>query len=408
MRRWVSGLCLPFGDVRLARLLLAVFLFNFGAAAWSAVVAGHLVQSGEGPGSLGALYAACEVVRLPGALLLPLLTLRFGVRRVTEVGVLALGALPLLALFGMGNPQVVLMFVVSALPTMAVFVGLPAFVMGAMGSEHDGSALGWLGLVGGAGGALGPWFGGLLADSYGLGPALALYALGSLLLLPTVLWGHLPPPSEWAGWSVLAGRGLPWKALVALGLASAADAGRAALVPTALVRDGMSLADTGFLLAVAAALAGAGFIAFGRLADRHSPTRVLGAGLVVLVVGSFVGALLANDAFAYALSGAVLGMGASGIKLGADVALIAWIGRDRASVGVALGQATVIGGRFFGAPAVGVLGDSRGDGYAFSAIGLTGLIFAALLAVAVLRGSRRRTPAAPTEIVEGVPAAAGA
>ncbi len=328
MRGPLSGISLPRAGGRLARILAAVFLFNLGAAAWSAVVAGHLVQSGEGPASLGTLYAACEVLRLPGAILLPALTLRFGTRHVTEIGVLFLGALPLLGIAGLGTPQIVTMFVVSALPTMAVFVGLPAFIMAAAGRGRDGSALAWLGLVGGAGGALGPWLGGALADAYGIAPALALYGLGSLLLLPTVLWGELPTPSPWPGWSALAGHGLPWQALTALVLASAADAGRSALVPAELVRDGMSLGDTGFVLALAAALAGAGFLAFGRIADRQSPTRVLGAGLFVLVAGSFVGALVASSAFAYAVSGAVLGMGASGIRLGADVTLIAWIGRE--------------------------------------------------------------------------------
>src|ERR671938_39863 len=76
----------------------AVFVFNLGLAAWSAVVAGSLVQAGEGPATVGALYSASELLRLPTALLLPLVTLRFGTRWVSLAGMLSLGVLPLIAL----------------------------------------------------------------------------------------------------------------------------------------------------------------------------------------------------------------------------------------------------------------------------------------------------------------------
>jgi MFS family permease len=370
---------------RLAAVLAAVFTFNLGLAAWSAVVAGLLVQAGEGPATVGSLFAAAELVRLPTALVLPLVTLRLGTRVVSLTGLLILGALPLTALTTLGPAHVMAIFVLAAVPVMAVFVGLPAFVIGAAGRGHDGWALAALGLVGGAGGAVGPWLGGMLADAYGLVPALVLLGLGALLLVPTALRGALPPPTPWPGWSAVAARGLPWQALAVLALASAADAGRAAIVPTELVRDGLSLADTGFLLGAAAAVAGVGFLAFGHLADRHSPGRVLGAGLLVLVAGSFAAAEVAGWSLAYAVAGAVLGMGASGVRLGAEVALIGWIGRDRAAVAMALGETTMLGGRAFGAPVVGVLSDSRGGGYAFAAIGLAGVSLAAFI-MAMRRG----------------------
>ena len=364
----------------LVGVLAAVFTFNLGLAAWSAVVAGSMVQAGEGPATVGALFSASELLRLPTALLLPLLTLRFGTRWVSLAGMLGLGLMPLVALTTLGPAQVMSMFVLSAIPVMAVFVGLPAFVIGAARRGHDGWALAWLGLVGGAGGAVGPWLGGILADSYGLVPALVLLGLGSLLLVPTALRGQLPPPSPWPGWSAVVSRGLPWQTLAVLALASAADAGRAALVPTELVRDGLSLADTGFVLGAAAAMAGTGFLAFGHLADKYSPSRVLGAGLLVVVAGSFAAAEFAGWSLAYAVAAAVLGMGASGVRLGAEVALIRWVGRDRAAVGAALGETTMLGGRAIGAPAVGLLADTRGGAYAFYALGLAGLALAGLLA----------------------------
>jgi MFS family permease len=365
----------------LVGVLGAVFTFNLGLAAWSAVVAGSLVQAGEGPATVGALFSASELLRLPTALILPLVTLRFGTRWVSLAGMLSLGLMPLVALTTLGPAQVMSMFVLSAVPVMAVFVGLPAFVIGAAGrGRHDGWALAWLGMVGGAGGAVGPWLGGILADSYGLVPALVLLGLGSLLLVPTALRGQLPPPSPWPGWSAVLSRGLPWQALAVLALASAADAGRAALVPTELVQDGLSLADTGFVLGAAAALAGTGFLAFGHLADKYPPSRVLGAGLLVVVGGSFAAAEFAGWSLAYAVAAAVLGMGASGVRLGAEVALIRWVGRDRAAVGAALGETTMLGGRAIGAPVIGVLGDTRGGSYAFYALGLAGLALAGLLA----------------------------
>src|SRR5438132_1478634 len=221
----------PPATLGLLPVLLAIFAFNLGSAAWSAVVAGRLTQDGAGTARLGALFAICEISRLPAALLLPAITLNYGARRVTQGGLLILLALPLIALSGLDNGQVMLIFVLSALPAMAVYVGMPALVIGASRPGRDGWSLAWLGLAGGAGGALGPWTGGLLADSFGLLPVLLLFAAGTALMLPVATLGALPPRTAWPGWTALAGRGLPWVSLAALGLASAADAGRAALVP---------------------------------------------------------------------------------------------------------------------------------------------------------------------------------
>src|SRR6266851_3719864 len=247
-------------------VLVAIFAFNLGSAAWSAVVAGRLTQDGAGTALLGALYAICEISRLPAALLLPAVTLHYGARRVTQAGLLILLVLPLIALSGLGNGQVMLIFVLSALPAMAVYVGMPALVLGASKPGRDGWSLAWLGLAGGAGGALGPWTGGLLADSFGLLPVLLLFAAGSLLMLPIATFGPLPPRTAWAGWSALAGRGLPWQALAALGLASAADAGRAALVPNELLNHGQPLAEAGMLL-------GAGGRLVARVCRGHVSSR---------------------------------------------------------------------------------------------------------------------------------------
>src|SRR6185503_10555889 len=139
------------------------------------------------------LYAICEISRLPAALLLPSVTLRHGARRVTQGGLLVLLALPLIALTGLENGQVMLIFVLSALPAMAVYVGMPALVIGVSREGRDGWSLAWLGLAGGAGGALGPWTGGYVSDSFGLGPVLLLFAAGSALMLPVASVGTLPP-----------------------------------------------------------------------------------------------------------------------------------------------------------------------------------------------------------------------
>src|SRR4029077_11438606 len=258
------------------------------------------------------------------------------------------------------NGQVMLIFVLSALPAMAVYVGMPALVIGASRPGCDGWSREWLGLAGGAGGALGPWTGGLLADSFGLAPVLLLFAAGSALMLPVATFGTLPTRTAWTGWTVLAGRGLPWLALAALGLASAADAGRAALVPNELVHQGEPLAGAGMLLTVGAAVAGLGFLVFGRMADRQSASKVVGLGVGVLVLGSFASAFAVGWAPGFVVGASVLGMGASGTRLGAELSLIQWLGRDRAAVAAALGETTVLGGRALGAPAAGGLGDAYG------------------------------------------------
>jgi MFS family permease len=383
-------------------ILAAIFAFNLGSGAWSAVVAGRLTQDGAGTSVLGILYAVCEISRLPAALLLPALTVHHGARRITQIGLVVLLALPLIGLTGLTDRQLMAIFVLSALPTMAVYVGMPALVIGASTKGRDGWSLALLGLAGGAGGALGPWLGGLINDVFGVGPVLALFAAGTALMLPAATFGVLPPRTGWPGWTALAGRGLPWQALMALGLASAADAGRAALVPGALVHQGQPLAGAGMLLTAGAAVAGIGFLAFGRLADRQSASRILGIGVVVLVAGSFASALAVGWAPAFVIASSTLGMGASGTRLGAELALIGWLGRDRTAVAAALGETTVLGGRALGAPAAGSLGDAYGGAYAFGAIGMT-----ALLASAVFLGltffKLRRTLAEAAPIVAAIP-----
>ncbi len=381
-------------EMGLLPVLAAIFAFNLGSAAWSAIVAGRLTQDGAGTAVLGALYAVCEISRLPAALLLPAVTLRHGARRVTQGGLLVLLTLPLIALSGLGNGQVMLIFVLSALPAMAVYVGMPALVIGASRAGRDGWALAWLGLAGGAGGALGPWTGGLLADSFGLLPVLLLFAAGCALMLPIATFGPLPPRTAWAGWTALAGRGLPWQALAALGLASAADAGRAALVPNELVHQGQPLAGVGMLLTAGCAVAGLGFLVFGRMADRQSASRVVGVGVTVLVVGSFTSALAVGWPPAFVIATSVLGMGASGTRLGAELALIRWLGRDRTAVAAALGETTVLGGRALGAPAAGSFGDAYGGAYAFGAIGIAALVASGIVMILAATNLRR------TRIVE--------
>src|SRR5438105_3445286 len=136
-------------EARLLPVLAAVFLFNLGSAAWSAVVAGRLTQDGAGTAVIGILYAVCEICRLPAALLLPAVTLRHGARRVTQGGLIVLLLLPLIAVTGLDNPQVMLIFILSALPAMAVYVGMPALVIGSAPPGRDGWALALLGLAGG-------------------------------------------------------------------------------------------------------------------------------------------------------------------------------------------------------------------------------------------------------------------
>ena len=125
-------------NLGLLTVLATIFAFNLGSAAWSAVVAGRLTQEGAGTTVLGVLYAVCEISRLPAAILLPAATLRHGARRVTQAGLVLLLFVPLVALTGLENRQVMTIFVLSALPAMAVYVGMPALVIGASREGRDG------------------------------------------------------------------------------------------------------------------------------------------------------------------------------------------------------------------------------------------------------------------------------
>jgi MFS family permease len=149
------------------------------------------------------------------------------------------------------------------------------------------------------------------------------------------------------------------------------------------------------------------------MADSSSASRVTGAGVVILVLGSFACALTAGFAPAFVVASAVLGMGASGARLGAEVALIGWVGRDRAAVAAALGETTVLGGRAFGAPAAGTFGTAYGGASAFWAIGLSSLLASGVLLVVASRLLRRGAPtldvaAAPVPVAVTTPPAAAA
>ena len=149
-------------------------------------------------------------------------------------------------------------------------------------------------------------------------------------------------------------------------------------------------------------MAGVGFLVFGRVADRWPSSRVVGAGVAVLVLGSFAAALAVGWAPAFVLATAVLGMGASGARLGAELALIRWLGRDRTAVAAALGETTVLGGRALGAPAAGSVGDAFGGAYAFGAMGLAALLASAVLVVVAAVNLKPKL----AEVVEAVEAAA--
>jgi hypothetical protein len=82
-------------------------------------------------------------------------------------------------------------------------------------------------------------------------------------------------------------------------------------------------------------------------------------------------------------------MGASGARLGAELALIAWVGRDRTAVAAALGETTVLGGRALGAPVAGTVGSAYGGASAFWAIGVSAMLAAGLLMTLAMLTLRR-------------------
>jgi hypothetical protein len=123
--------------------------------------------------------------------------------------------------------------------------------------------------------------------------------------------------------------------------------------------------------------------------------------VLVLVIGAFASALAVGWAPAFVVASSTLGMGASGTRLGAELALIGWLGRDRTAVAAALGETTVLGGRAVGAPAVGSLGDAYGGAYAFGAIGMAALLASAvLMAMTFIQLRRTLAESAPVAVVE--------
>jgi hypothetical protein len=105
---------------------------------------------------------------------------------------------------------------------------------------------------------------------------------------------------------------------------------------------------------------------------------------------------------AFVLATSVLGMGASGTRLGAELALIRWLGRDRTAVAAALGETTVLGGRALGAPAAGSFGDAYGGAYAFGAIGMAALVASGILML-VAAANLRRTRLLGSTVIEPAP-----
>jgi MFS family permease len=151
------------------------------------------------------------------------------------------------------------------------------------------------------------------------------------------------------------------------------------------------------LLTAGCAVAGLGFLVFGRMADRVSARRVMGLGVMVLVVGAFGSALAVGWAPAFVIATSVLGMGASGTRLGAELALIRWLGRDRTAVAAALGETTVLGGRALGAPVAGSFGDAYGGASAFGAIGMAAVVASGVVMILAAINLRRALPASAAE-----------
>jgi MFS family permease len=168
-----------------------------------------------------------------------------------------------------------------------------------------------------------------------------------------------------------------------------------------LIREGQPLGDVGMMLTVGCAIAGIGFLVFGRMADKSSSRRVIGAGVMVLVIGSFAAALSTGWAPGFVLATSVLGMGASGARLGAELALIAWVGRDRTAVAAALGETTILGGRALGAPIMGTVGTAYGGASGFWAIGVSAMLASALLLLlAMITLKRPRTAEAVLPVTQ--------
>src|SRR5947209_18999457 len=90
----------PPAALGLLPVLLAIFAFNLGSAAWSAVVAGRLTQDGAGTALLGALDCVCGISRLPASLLLPSVPLPCAAALVRQAARVTLGVLTLTSLAG--------------------------------------------------------------------------------------------------------------------------------------------------------------------------------------------------------------------------------------------------------------------------------------------------------------------
>ena len=373
----------------MAAVVGAAFVFNVAVTGWTAVVAGRWVQDGAALAALGGLYSACELVRVPALVLLPALTLRYGARSLTLAGLVGLACLPLVLVGDLGRLQMAITLLLSAVPSTAVYAGLPAFAIGAAGVGRDGRALALLSLVSGAGGGIGPWLGGWLADTWGPRPVLLLACASCGLLIPVLRRGLLPPPTPWQGWTSLARRVLPLSALLVLVFASAGDATRATLAPAELIQRGLSLGDAGFLLGTGSALMGAGFLAFGYAADHQSRARVICLGLAILAIGSSLAALTAGPSVVFAIAAATVGLGANGARLGAELVLIGWIGRDRAAVAMALAAMAVLGGRVVGQPSMGAIADAYGNAAALAVLGAAGFVGCGLSLFPRMRRSGR-------------------
>jgi ACDE family multidrug resistance protein len=388
------------------RLLSAVFAFSFGTAAWSAVVVGRLVQVGEGALDLGSLFACCEVTRLPGVLLLPLASTRYGVARVARTGLLILPLLPLMTLLHPDRSWLATAFVLGAVPSMAVYVGLPALALGTAEHGREGPMLAWMALAGGAGGTLGPWAGGLLADRFGFQAGLLVLSVASCVALAALagLQASRAEPEKSAPSTRPPLHGLLVLALSAALFASAADASAAALIPVQLFAAGLSLGEVGFVLSLGAAVAGIGLGLIGWVSRRWAPSRVVVVGLIVLGLGSLGGTPDAPMSPLLALTSGTMGLGNSAIRLGATLALAKHLGTQRAAHATSLIELVLLTGRMVGPLGLGQVAEHATPSDTFALIAILALAAPAgwLLWLVWMRVMRRSSRAAGAEAYSGI------
>jgi MFS family permease len=361
--------------------------FAFMLGQWAAFLAVPLLVArlGGGAAEAGAIVATRSVFQAVVSLPLGAVGDSLGPRRTLASAVAANAGINLIPLLAAASGWTLPLYAWALLSGAAAGLYLPAmsaYVAGAAGERHRGSAFGWLTLFTHSGVAVGPAIGGLVWDAAGPFAAfLAAALLGVLAIIgPSFMRGDVRTRVDFSGvpaaiaavardrlviavWLSATAIGLPWGTVTAL-------------LPIFATSIGITAATVGLLLSVQSLVNAASRVPLGRIIDRRgvSPMLIAGAAVTYGLILSLLGLQRTPLGIGLVISLGVLAI-ALGV-MGIQVYLSSRVAGQLRATALGGYNAFLSAGLGLGPLLAGMVSDARGFEAGFASAGLAGVLVA--------------------------------